>query len=141
MARTLCKTAQIMIGITSGQTTTATQISPLTAWDLDLSCSEIDVTAYTDSNKQYQPGISDLKGSFSLIADDESATLTAIDTARKNQSKVELYVRLQGTGTGKEQMKFDAYITSYKISISTDSKIEISAGFVGASAVDYTVQA
>lgn len=141
MARTLSKDAQILVCATAQTTGTPAQLARLTAWDIDMSASEIDVTGIYDSNKQYIPGQSDCKGSFTLVCDPEDATIAVLNTARTGSTTVDLYIRLEGTGTGKEQIKVLAYITGWKVSASTDARIEISATWVAAGAIDNTAQA
>ena len=137
MARTLAKTAQVMICATGG---TPAAIDALTSWDVDLSKSEVDVTGVYDANKQYIPGQSDAKGSFTIICDPDGTALDVIKTAHAADTQVDIYIRLNGTGATKEQMKIPAYITGYKISSSTDSRVEISVNWVAAGDINNTAQ-
>ena len=138
MARTLAKTAQVMICATGG---TPAAIDALTSWDVDLSKSEVDVSGIYDANKQYIPGQSEAKGSFTIICSSDGTALGIVKTANKTDAQVDIYVRLNGTGSGKEQMKIPAYITGYKISSSTDSRVEISVNWVAAGDINSTAQA
>lgn len=137
MARILSKDAKVMICASAG---TPADIDALSAWDLDLSKSEVDVTGIYDANKQYVPGQGDCKGSLTLICSSDGTALGIVKTAHKTDAQVDIYVRLNGTGTGKDQMKIPAYITGYKLSSSTDSRVELSVNFVAASDVDETAQ-
>jgi hypothetical protein len=139
MARLLAKTAQILVSDETSMTPAA--LAPLSSWDYDKSCSEIDVTGITDSNKQYLPGQADAKGSFKIIIDPTSTTLAMLDKAHKEQSVLYIYYREQGTGTSLPQEKIPAYITSYKISGSVDARVELDVSWVAAGDIDSTEQA
>ena len=139
MARTLAKTAQILVSASSEGTPAA--ISPLASWDFDESSSEIDVTGIYDTNKQYVPGQAEAKGSFTLICDSDDDELDVLSAAHSGQTLVYLYVRLDGTGATKPQIKIPAYITGWSTSASTDDRVEISATWVAGGAIDRTAQA
>ena len=139
MARQLAKNALIMGSATEAGSPTT--VEALAAWDIDLSCSEVDVTGIYDSNKQYIPGQGDAKGSFTVILDPESETLDMLETAQKSQALVYLFVRLEGTGSGKSQIKAPVYITGWKISSSNDSRVEVAVTWVAGGDLDYTAQA
>ena len=138
MARLLSKTAQIMIEETAEGTPTL--IEGLASWDIDLSCTEVDVTGIYDNNKQYIPGQSDAKGSLTIICDPDSKTLEVIEAAKRSQTPISLVARLNGTGAGKPQLKVPAYITGYTISSSADSRVEVAANWVAAGDIDNTAQ-
>ena len=139
MGRTLAKNAQILVSATSEGTPAS--ISPLASWEFDGSNSEVDVTGIYDDNKQYVPGQSEAKGSLTLICDSDDTELAALSAAHTGQSLVYLYIRLNGTGSGKPQIKIPAYITGWSTSASTDGRVEISASWVAGGAIDRTAQA
>ncbi|WP_034443509.1 hypothetical protein [Cloacibacillus evryensis] len=139
MARQLAKNALVMVSAT--EVGSPTTVEALAAWDIDLSCSEVDVTGIYDSNKQYIPGQGDAKGSFTVILDPESETLDMLETAQKSQALVYLFVRLEGTGSGKSQIKAPVYITGWKISSSNDSRVEVAVSWVAGGDLDHTAQA
>ena len=139
MARQLAKNALIMVSAT--ESGTPATVEALSSWDIDLSCSEIDVTGIYDANKQYIPGQGDAKGSFTVILDPDSATLEVLQTAQTTQALVYLFVRLEGTGSGKSQIKAPVYITGWKISSSNDSRVEVAVTWVAGGDLDRTAQA
>lgn len=139
MARQLAKNALIMISATEAGSPAT--VEALASWDIDLSCSEVDVTGIYDANKQYVPGQGDAKGSFTVILDPDSDTLGVLETAQKTQALVYLFVRLEGTGAGKSQIKAPVYITGWKISSSNDSRVEVAASWVAGGDLDRTAQA
>lgn len=139
MARQLAKNALVMVSAT--EVGSPATVEALAAWDIDLSCSEVDVTGIYDSNKQYIPGQGDARGSFTVILDPESETLDMLETAQKSQALVYLFVRLEGTGSGKSQIKAPVYITGWKISSSSDSRVEVAVTWVAGGDLDHTAQA
>ena len=139
MARQLAKNALIMVSAT--ESGTPATVEALASWDIDLSCSEVDVTGIYDANKQYIPGQGDAKGSFTVILDPDSATLEVLQTAQTTQALVYLFVRLEGTGSGKSQIKAPVYITGWKSSSSNDSRVEVAVTWVAGGDLDRTAQA
>ena len=68
MARRHGSKGQVMIDPAGG--TAYTAVAALNAWTYDAAREKIDVTAFSDTNKQYVVGLPDVKGTFGGWFDD-----------------------------------------------------------------------
>ena len=55
---------QVKLDPTGAGGVTAVAVGSLNAWSLDMARDTVDVTAFQDTNKQYVPGLMDIKGTI-----------------------------------------------------------------------------
>jgi len=138
MSDRLTKNAQILISATAEGT--PKELDMLTSFSFDESKKEIQTTKLGSKNHTYETGIPDAKGSFEMTTDPDSESGEILETAHANDTVVYLFIRPEGTGASKEQIKIPAKISSHSTDYALDDLIKVSCNFVAVGAVDRTAQ-
>lgn len=127
MARVAGRSGRLYVNLTSGGT--AEPVSFLNNWSINFATDNIEVTAFTDTNKVYVAGLPDCSGSFSGFYDDATVqTYTAaVDGVAR---KFYLYPTSSTT-----QYWFGTALFDFNASADVSGAVTISGDFSAATAV------
>ena len=127
MARVAGRSGRLYVNLTSGGT--AEPVSFLNNWSINFATDNIEVTAFTDTNKVYVSGLPDCSGSFSGFYDDATVqTYTAaVDGVAR---KFYLYPTSSTT-----QYWFGTALFDFNASADVSGAVSISGDFSAATAV------
>lgn len=119
---------QGVIYISTSASGTASSLSTMTTWTLDMPTDKIEVTAFGDSNKQYVAGLKDISGSIEGIWDDTSDTLY---DAMASGEAVKMYLYPSSAVTTKYW--YGTAFVDFAIAVGVSDAVTISGTFQGAS--------
>lgn len=127
MARIHGRSGRLYVNLTSGGT--AEPVTFLNQWSINFATDNVEVTAFTDTNKTYVAGLPDVGGSFSGFYDDATVqTYTAaVDGVAR---KFYLY-----PGSGTSQYWFGTALFDFNVSSDVNGAVTIAGDFQAASAV------
>jgi len=106
-------------------TGTASSVTAMKSWSLNMPTDKVEVTAFGDSNKQYVQGLPDVSGSLSGWWDDTDDTLYDSMTSSDG---VKLYL-YPSSGVATKYFYGPAWV-DFSINVASDGAVEVSADFV-----------
>ena len=127
MARVAGRSGRLYVNLTSGGT--AEPVNYLNNWSINFATDNIEVTAFTDTNKIYVSSLPDVSGSFSGFFDDatvQTYTAATDGVARKFYLYPTAATTIYWFGTA---------LFDFNASAGVSDAVAISGDFVAASAV------
>lgn len=129
MSRIHGRKGQLYVGLAS-DTATATPVTFLNQWSIDLTTDKAEVTSFGDTNKVYVSGLSDASGSFGGFYDDATAQLY---TASQDGLARRFYLYPTNADTG--DYWYGTALFDFSVSGAVGDAVTVSGNWSAASAV------